>query len=792
MTRRRSRQPRTTETPTTPARSRAGSSETPLASSSFSGFFGAGEPEAVRWGERLRWLALLLTTALVCTRLYWPGENAQEGYGLGWVLALLLTSLLAVAAAWVGGQFRWRASAADLALLVLIILIAFSVPLSSDRRAAISMFWQWVGLGLAYFLVRWLPRDQREIKAFLLALAATAVALAVYGFYQVAVEDPDLRARYLQNPVEMLAMAGVGNDPVSRQMFENRLLNSREMRSTMALANSLAGILVGPCVMVLGVWLGLLLRQGSKPRKLVPLLLALPPLVLMLVALLLTKSRSAWLGFGVGLVLVALSLARRVHRRHLLIAGLGLLALLSALTFAAFKTRQLDREVLTESTKSLQYRVEYWQGTWSLLSESSRNFWRGVGPGNFGARYLAHKLPASSEEIADPHNLLLDVWASSGLPALLAIMAAFAFALWNAFRPSQDPRPADLQEAPPLPAPSSLTLVWLSGGVAWLLVLLIGDLEIFAVDGLSRWLVLGLGWSLGTILLFPLRRQTTPAAWQTAAAACAIIVNLLAAGGIAMPPVAIVLWVLLALAQNLREDQPGGKLRARNGRWTPFYFALLLAALLGTFAGTVVPHWRSRQAIEQGLAALDARRRDVDSARQSYLRSANLDPLSSEPWILLADLELRDWLARQDTPLGNVWTKVATALDQAVTPPRSRRQLRVYRQRAQITRMLLNHPALTSAQLRKELRQDLLRTSARAVEIYPNNAPLRADLADAAAEAGDFDLAARQAEQALRLHGQTPHLDKQLPADRKTRLESQLLQWKQQFTSQNPPDEDPL
>lgn len=754
-----------------------GSSETSPASS-FSRLFGAGEPDAARWGERLRWFALLLTTALVCTRLYWPGENAPEGHGLGWVLALLLTSLLAVAAAWVGGQFRWRASTADIALLVLIGLIAFSVPLSADRRAAISVFWQWVGVGLVYFLVRWLPQDQRELKAILLALAATAVALSIYGFYQVAVEDPDLRARYLQNPAEMLAMAGVGNDPVSRQMFENRLLQSREMRSTMALANSLAGILVGPSVMLMGAWLALLLHQGSKTRKLVPLLLALPPVILMLVALLLTKSRSAWLGLGVGLVLVALCLARRVPRRHLLNSGLGLLALLFALSLAAFSTRQLDREVLTESTKSLQYRLEYWQGTWSLLSESSRNFWRGVGPGNFGARYLAHKLPASSEEIADPHNLLFDVWASSGLPALLAILAAFALALWNAFRPSRDPGLTDPETSPP---PLALSLVWLAGGLAWVLAILIGDLEIFAVDGLTRWLVLGLGWSLGAVLLIPLRRQARPAAWQTAAAACAIIVNLLAAGGIAMPPVALVLWLLLAMAQNLRDDQPCGKVRCRDGRWTPFYLALLLAALLGTFAGTVVPHWRSRQAIEQGLAALDARRRDVDSARQSYLRGASLDPLSSEPWILLADLELRDWLTRQDTPPGNVWTKVATALEQAVTPPRNRRQLRVYRQRAQITRMLLDHPALTSAQLRQELRQDLLRTSARAVEIYPNNALLRADLADAAADAGNLALAARQAEQALQLHDQTPHLDKQLPADRKTRLESQLREWKQQL-----------
>ena len=111
----------------------------------------------------------------------------------------------------------------------------------------------------------------------------------------------------------------------------------------------------------------------------------------------------------------------------------------------------------------------------------------------------------------------------------------------------------------------------------------------------------------------------------------------------------------------------------------------------------------------------------------------------------------------------------------------------MYRQRAQITRMLLDHPSLTNADLRKDLRQDLVRTYAMAVDIYPNNAPLRADLAEAAAEAGDFGLATRQAEEALRLHEQTPHLDKQLQAPRKASLESRIPDWKQEL----PPDPRP-
>ena len=235
-----------------------------------------------------------------------------------------------------------------------------------------------------------------------------------------------------------------------------------------------------------------------------------------------TKSRSAWLGLVVGLVIVAISLVPRVRVRQLLIACAGVVVLLVALATVAFTTRQLDREVLTESFKSLQYRLEYWQGTWALINESPRNFWRGVGPGNFGGPYLAHKLPASSEEIADPHNLLLDVWAASGLPAMLALLAAFTLALRNAFgRGGQSDQPDDNSPSAAALSRSSSHVLWLAGGLAWVLAVVIGDFEVFAADGLARWLVLGLGWSLGVLLLIPLYRQEPPAAWQTGAAACA-------------------------------------------------------------------------------------------------------------------------------------------------------------------------------------------------------------------------------------------------------------------------------
>src|SRR5262249_9645859 len=128
---------------------------------------------------------------------------------------------------------------------------------------------------------------------------------------------------------------------------------------------------------------------------------------------------------------------------------------------AGLATGRLDREVLTQSGMSLRYRWEYWQGTWGVLTHGAPDlrtalgaptFWSGVGPGNFRAAYLRTKLPQSSEEILDPHNLFLEVWATGGFWALLALIAALALGLWNLLGPPGRPPAqgaADGPRAPP-------------------------------------------------------------------------------------------------------------------------------------------------------------------------------------------------------------------------------------------------------------------------------------------------------------------------------------------------------
>ena len=60
--------------------------------------------------------------------------------------------------------------------------------------------------------------------------------------------------------------------------------------------------------------------------------------------------------------------------------------------------------------------------------------WPGCGPGNFQEVYTEYKLPKASEEIADPHNFLLEIWATAGTPAALAFLGVLGCFAWSTLR----------------------------------------------------------------------------------------------------------------------------------------------------------------------------------------------------------------------------------------------------------------------------------------------------------------------------------------------------------------------
>ena len=93
--------------------------------------------------------------------------------------------------------------------------------------------------------------------------------------------------------------------------------------------------------------------------------------------------------------------------------------LLVVTTMTVVRLGGLDREVITEAPKSLLYRWQYWRATCDMIGDHP---WFGCGLGNFKSYYTRYKAPEASETIADPHNFLLEIAATAGLPSLVLFL----------------------------------------------------------------------------------------------------------------------------------------------------------------------------------------------------------------------------------------------------------------------------------------------------------------------------------------------------------------------------------
>jgi O-antigen ligase len=765
------------------------------------------ESSLARLGENLRRLALGLLAALITARAYWPSEpdlKRGAGAGLVWVLAMLVTAGIALAAPLVGGRFRFRLSWTDVAVVTLMFLVGLSSTRGLDRRVAINLAWEWAGLGFAYVLTRNLPRNRGESTALAGALVATTVAVSVYGLYQGKVEIPELQARFLRNPQEILRQADLPADASQVRAFKDRLVGSNEIFSTFGLANSLAGFLVGPLVLALAATLQNLAPSEAKGSRWQVIARAALPLLCLLACLVLTKARSAYIGLLVGAVVVAWQARGRLSTKLLLCVVAAGLVVVVALAAAGFAAGRLDREVITQSTLSMRYRWEYWRGAWGVISEGAptlaqalqaTTFWSGVGPGNFGRHYLLYKLPEASEEIQDPHDLFLEVWATAGFWALLALVMALGLALRDLLSPViqtpstiHDPEsvgsvPRETSKATRIeeaPAPTSPRWLAISAALGLVLVLLVGEMNFFEEGLFVRWLILGAGWLAAAFLgSGPWRRVPLPAP-AFGAAALAVVVNLLAAGGIGFATVALGLWTLVALGLNLREDRPCGKLNEIDSRIPPFALAILWAALVGSFVGAVTPYWRAEAAIAQADEALRRMPPNYEGAQLAYDFAKQADRYSPRPWLGEAYLQYRVWQDHGSKPTDLRWKTIPTLLLKAASPPRNPNVWALHSERAMVTHDLLNKvgPSLSPRET-IPIQAGIVEATRTASRLYPTNADLHARLAEASAAMSMFQDAVTEAREAIRLDGLTPHLNKKLPEAVRKRLEAKLPGWEE-------------
>ncbi|WP_237225833.1 O-antigen ligase family protein [Rubinisphaera sp. JC750] len=706
---------------------------------------------------------LIATTSLFFARWWVPVESAAAGdtalLVLPWMLLLALAGWLVSTGRFPKTFLKFDLADLGLGLIALGALVGCGSvwSMGGQLRAAFNMTWEWLGIIVAVFLLRrfWGATRSSAPVAVLLGIGLT---LSAQGIYQHSVQLPSQRAVVLpmveeyqetyaqlqstelspaarerllsaqQSQERLLFQNGIPSEPRSLQMFVERL-NSSEPFAQFALTNTLAGVLL--ICLLLQLSLGIrLFRSTTASSRGAQVFLAVA-VVATFYCLVLTKSRTAWVAGLMGIVLLALQRPRNQNaRRHILQAGAVAVLLLVLGVGGGLLTGALDLEVITEANKSLSYRVEYWTASLAMLQD---HWATGVGPGNFRQNYLAYKLPYSSEEILDPHNLWLDAWAGNGLLGLLGLAIVVFFMLRRAWNQFLSPAVAESdfkqsvdQSVKPAVIATALSGLWamlfVSPEIAPLIevVALLAFLGTIAAAGFGK-----------------LLNQSRPAAYAMTVAALAAIIHLHGAGGFAMPGI-ISAVLLLGLGPRVFDEKSDEFSQPSKSWAAPAAMGLAILLLIGGTSLVVRPELASWTAT--------ARLANANSSRAAQIALndwAEADSVNPAPWMQLGQMYAS---MAKETPGSDrdAYAQAAvTALKKAA--PLDPANHHVYQAIAAVY-------AEQATAGKADAWTEAVRNQQLAVDRYPGSAELQADLSAYLASAGRTNDAAKVATKALEIH----------------------------------------
>ncbi|MFN4244050.1 MAG: O-antigen ligase family protein [Tepidisphaerales bacterium] len=386
-------------------------------------------------------LALLLALSVVVARATMlelvrdpfevsPGQAYTPlGPGPGATLVLnalcVLSAVLVLLRRAIDPSYRLASVWASGLWVALGVLATASAAWTNDRYVTVLTSSTLLASGALAWTFSQTVRSWGRLRLVLAVAVGLLAVYAVQGIYYRYAELPLLQEQVERSKEQILRERGFQPDTFAAEQFLRRI-SGGEMIGFGSSPNTYAAALV-----MLAVTAGGVLAQGLVQRK-DPVLLAAPAIAILMAAWMLpyTRSTTALVTPLLGAGLVAATwlgrdwlgrdwLAR--HRTALFWAGVA--AVVAGI--AAVVAHGMYHGGLPGA--SLNFRWRYWLGAWALWREHGA--W-GVGYGNFGAWYLAYRLPAAAEEIRDPHNLLVRFatelgWAGLVLSVLWLLRSAW-------------------------------------------------------------------------------------------------------------------------------------------------------------------------------------------------------------------------------------------------------------------------------------------------------------------------------------------------------------------------------
>ena len=351
-----------------------------------------------RWGGRM---ARVMTYAVIAEAFLIP-----------------LAPLAAMAVLLVGGaalllrlridpSFHLRRLPYDAPALLFVVIGLLSVAAAPDKSFSFYNFYHLVPIyALTYLLVGQTLRTARELQRIVLAMAASAVIVILYGFYQF-IFGIDISA--------MKWVDGEAFPELSKRVF-----------STWENPNILAGYL--DIVACLAVGLMAALPRGWR-------ILAILILVGALACLGMTYAR------GACLVIAVVLAGYGVLRDWRVLAGIVVIGAGALLFDPVLADRLLS--VFTRVDTSSEMRLAFWESTIAMILDHP---FLGIGWGVYFMVYPEYDfyLQGAPVQIVHAHNMYLNYAAEIGVPGALSFLWFFFGSLTLAFR---TPRKTPLWEA---------------------------------------------------------------------------------------------------------------------------------------------------------------------------------------------------------------------------------------------------------------------------------------------------------------------------------------------------------
>ncbi len=472
-----------------------------------------------------------------------------------WLDGILLLTAIAV---WVR---HWRHRAPRLvagALVLLLGAVVLSVLTAGNKRLAANAGAHLFVMAMAAAALVRVLRTRWMVHVLIAAVLASGVTNAVKCVSQ-RVDEFDATLEQWQRQKAMLAADGVDVDAPGIVNYERRL-RSGETFGYLFHPNVTGSYLAMCSLIAVGLLIGVLRKPGVKAdQRVAAVLVAALVMILLAAGLWLTGSMGASAAGAIAaMLLLLLGLARRWVAGHTR-GAFALLAGAYVVIIAVGAGYGLLKGTLPHT--SLAFRWQYWQAATQAYADEPLS---GIGRENFRAAYLLHKLPESTEEVNNPHNLWLTLLVELGPLGLIAGALLIGIAVWGALRAlAQAPR------HPPIRAGKRALIVAATGV---LLVQALFSGEQFGSPGiLVLWSVYVAGlWLLAFAISYSLIAQVDEhphaAPWLVTgltAALCAALIHNLIGLSLFTPAGLAVFVVLAAGAHALQQKAPSTEAASR-------------------------------------------------------------------------------------------------------------------------------------------------------------------------------------------------------------------------------------